>query len=164
MCVALRAVSTIVCIYFFICVCPLYISSLIFSVFFTAGQPREFKHKLSEQKPSGWCSPLFPQYDTVGARMESFKKWPLSAECISEAAFFSSGTKFNHRACFVRKATIQLKLTNIVFLWQDLGISYPVSIVDSRFKIWRTAIVYGQNISNIILIVFTYSRKDLSMS
>ena len=41
-------------------------SKLIFSVFFTATEPRE-------QKPSGRCTPLFPQYDSVGARMETFK-------------------------------------------------------------------------------------------
>ena len=86
-CVALREVSTFVCIYSVIYVCSLLLSSVIFSVFFAATEPRE-------QKPSGLCTPLFPQYDTVGARMESFKKWSLSAESLSEAGFFNSGKYF----------------------------------------------------------------------
>ena len=45
--------------------------------------------------------------------MESFNKWPLYVECLSEAAFFSSGTKLHQRACFVYKATIKLKQTNV---------------------------------------------------
>ena len=69
------------CLYLFFCyVCILYTSSLIFSVFFTVAQPWVFKHKIREQKTSEWCSPLFPQYRTISARMQSFNKWPLSSK------------------------------------------------------------------------------------
>ena len=81
-------------LFLYVCVCPSYFSSLIFGVFFTAREPSEFKHKIREQKPSGRCTPLFPRYDTVGAQMKSFKKWPLSAETLSEAEFFNSGKHF----------------------------------------------------------------------
>ena len=83
MCVPLREVSTFVCIYSVTCACVFLLrSKVIFNVFIKAGQA-------SEQKHSGRWSPLFHQYDTVGARMESFKKWPLSAESLSEAGFFN---------------------------------------------------------------------------
>ena len=87
MCVALRTVSTIVSIYSLLCVSFLLHSKLIFSVFFAATEPRE-------QKPSGRRSPVFPQYETVGAGMLTFKQWPLSAENLSEARFFVSGKYF----------------------------------------------------------------------
>ena len=93
-CVAVREVSTIACIYSFMYVYSLDFSSLNFSVFFTAGQPREFKQKIREQKPSGRCTPIIPQYDTVGARMQTFTEWPWSAQALSEAGFFNSGKYF----------------------------------------------------------------------
>jgi hypothetical protein len=114
-CVTLREVSTIVCIYSFMYVYSWYFSSLTFSVFFRAGQPREFKHKIREEKPSGRCTPLFPQYETVGARMQTFTKWSLSAQSLSETGFFSSVKYFTIELFCTCKNNSSKKSTNIVF-------------------------------------------------
>ena len=131
---------------------------------FAAREPREFKQKICEQKPSVRCNPVFPQYDTVGARLESFKKWPMSAESLSKAVFFKSGTLCHYISRFVHVTTIRLKSQlTLFFLLQAPGITYPVSIVDLLFKTLRAANVYIQSISNIIQIVFTYSKAHQSL-
>ena len=79
------------CLYlFFFCVHSLQLSSLIFIELFTAAQPWVFKHKIREQKTGVWCSPLFPQYDTISARMQSFNKLCLSAKRLSKAGFLNA--------------------------------------------------------------------------
>ena len=105
MCVALRAVSTIICIYSFICVYTLYFSSLIFSVFFTAGQPREFKHKISEQNASMIQSVL---------EWGLLKNGPCLLNTFPRPDFSIQVKTFHYRLRFVHVTTIQLKSNNIV--------------------------------------------------
>ena len=48
----------------------------------------------SEQKPSVVWNPVFPEYNAVEARMETFKQHPQPIESLAEAGFFNSGEYF----------------------------------------------------------------------
>ena len=109
-CVGLEGVGTIACIYSFV-MCAFFIALLtnFQRVLYSWTAKRIKKHKIIEEKTSGWGSALFPQYDTISSRMQSFNKWSLSVKHLSEAGFFNSGKRFHHRVCLVHKATILLK-------------------------------------------------------
>ena len=56
-------------------------------MFFTDTEPKE-------QKPSVVWNPVFPEYNAVETRMETFKQHPLPIESLAEAGFFNSGEYF----------------------------------------------------------------------
>ena len=98
------------CLYLFFCyVYVLYSSSLIFNGLFRVTEPRVFKNKIKQQKTSEWHNPLFPQYETSSARMQSVNKWPLSAARFSDDGVFRVGKNFQHRVYLVHETAIRLK-------------------------------------------------------
>jgi len=48
----------------------------------------------SEQKPSVVWNPVFPEYNAVETRMETFKQYPLPTNFLALAGFFNYGEYF----------------------------------------------------------------------
>ena len=88
-CADLGRVSTIACIYSF--VISMFSIALLtnFHCALYSSRDKSIQTQDKGQKTSGWYSPLFPQYDTISARIQSFNKWPLSVKHLSEAGFFN---------------------------------------------------------------------------
>ena len=90
---------------------------LIFSVTFAVTEPRLFKHKIRQHNTSEWHSPLFPQFETRTARMQSFNTWPQPAKSLIDPVFFRAGTHFQHKNAFItgnnNSSKNQLKLFSL---------------------------------------------------
>ena len=140
-------------LYFLFLICLSYYSALIFNVLYSYKSQNFYAR---DKIVTGGTAPLYPQFGTLAARMQSFSTWPASsnqnADDLSESGFFyTSNVFYKQKPVYYRNKYFLKEPANIKIVFvtgiKDYTVCFHcgVALKDLKitYSVWREHAIWS---------------------